>query len=167
MTVNLDIFGSFSQLFVDVNEAKLATSVSMIYGRVWVKAIFKSEFTLWLQEHNTSDSVRSTRQAVYVECNIEAGPCNHCCSVKSISIIIIIIIIYFMQGIYTYILETDSFPREYIVAAILLFLFMVPISLAPALALLCFYVSTFRSMCAVPNMAVLLLLLLLLLLLYS
>ena len=33
-------------------------------------------------------------------------------------------------------------------------LFMVPISLVPALALLYFYVSTFRSMCAVPNMAV-------------
>jgi hypothetical protein len=31
---------------------------------------------------------------------------------------------------------------------------MVPISLVPALALLCFYVSTFRSMCAVPSMAV-------------
>ena len=31
---------------------------------------------------------------------------------------------------------------------------MVPISLVPALALLYFYVSTFRSMCAVPNMAV-------------
>jgi hypothetical protein len=32
---------------------------------------------------------------------------------------------------------------------------MVPISPVPALALLHFYVSTFRSMCAVPNMAVL------------
>jgi hypothetical protein len=31
---------------------------------------------------------------------------------------------------------------------------MVSISLVPGLALLCFYVSTFRSMCAVPNMAV-------------
>ena len=31
---------------------------------------------------------------------------------------------------------------------------MVPLSLVPALALLFFYVSTFRSMCAVPNMAV-------------
>jgi hypothetical protein len=30
----------------------------------------------------------------------------------------------------------------------------VPISLAPALALMYFYISTFRSMCAVPNMAV-------------
>jgi hypothetical protein len=50
-----------------------------------------------------------------------------------------------MQGIYTYIPETNSVPREYIVAAILLLLFMVPISLVPALALLCFYVSTFRS----------------------
>jgi hypothetical protein len=59
-----------------------------------------------------------------------------------------------MQGIYTYIPETNNVPREYTVAAILSLLFMVPISLVPALALLCFYVSTFRSMCAVPNMAV-------------
>ena len=49
---------------------------------------------------------------------------------------------------------------------------MVPLCLVPALVLLFFYVSTFRSMCAVPNMAVfcssvLLLLLLLLLLLYD
>jgi hypothetical protein len=59
-----------------------------------------------------------------------------------------------MQGIYTYISETNNVPREYIVAAILLLLFMVPISLVPALDLLWFYVSTFRSMCAVPNMAI-------------
>jgi uncharacterized membrane protein len=45
-----------------------------------------------------------------------------------------------MQGIYAYIPETDDVPREYIVAAILLLLFMVPISLVPVLALLCFYV---------------------------
>jgi hypothetical protein len=31
---------------------------------------------------------------------------------------------------------------------------MVPISLAPGLALMYFCISTFRSMCAVPNMAV-------------
>jgi hypothetical protein len=31
---------------------------------------------------------------------------------------------------------------------------MAPISLAPVLALMDFYISTFRSMCAVPNMAV-------------
>ena len=31
---------------------------------------------------------------------------------------------------------------------------MVPLCLVPALVLLFFYVSTFRSMCAVPNMAV-------------
>jgi hypothetical protein len=31
---------------------------------------------------------------------------------------------------------------------------MVPISPVHALALLCFYVSTFRSLCAVPNVAV-------------
>jgi magnesium-transporting ATPase (P-type) len=69
-------------------------------------------------------------------------------------IIIIIIIISFMNGIYTYIPETHNAPREYTVAAILLLLFMVPMSLVLALALLYFYVSTFRSMCAVPNMAV-------------
>jgi hypothetical protein len=59
-----------------------------------------------------------------------------------------------MQSIYTYIPKTNNVPREYIVAAILLLLFMVPVSLVPVLALLCFYVSTFRNMCAVPNMAV-------------
>jgi hypothetical protein len=32
-----------------------------------------------------------------------------------------------MQGIYTYIPETNNVPREYIVATILLLLFMVPI----------------------------------------
>ena len=58
-----------------------------------------------------------------------------------------------MQGIYTYILETNYAPREYSVAAILLFLFMVLISLVSVLNLLYFYISTSRSMCAVPNMA--------------
>ena len=69
-------------------------------------------------------------------------------------IIIIIIFISFMQGIYTYIPETNYIPREYSVAAIVLLLFMVLISLVPVLNLLYFYISTFRSMCAVPNMAV-------------
>ena len=59
-----------------------------------------------------------------------------------------------MQGIYTYIPETNYVPREYSVAAILLLLFMVLISLVPVLNLLYFYISTFRSRCAVPNMAV-------------
>jgi len=53
-----------------------------------------------------------------------------------ISIIIIIIIILgisFMQGIYTYIPETNHVPREHHVAAIMMLLFMVLISLVPAL----------------------------------
>jgi len=58
-----------------------------------------------------------------------------------------------MQGIYTYIPETNYVPREYSVAAILLLLFIVLISLVPVLNLLYFYISTFRSMCAVSNMA--------------
>ena len=50
--------------------------------------------------------------------------------------IIIIIIMSFMQGIYTYIPETNCVPREYSVAAILLLLFMVLISLVSVLNLL-------------------------------
>ena len=69
-------------------------------------------------------------------------------------IIIIIIIISFMQGTYTHIPETNYVAREHGVAAILLFLFMVLTSLLAVLNLLYFYISTFRSMCAVPNMAV-------------
>jgi len=59
-----------------------------------------------------------------------------------------------MQVIYTYIPETNYVPREYSVEAILLLLFIVLISLVSVLNLLYFYISTFRSMCAVPNMAV-------------
>jgi hypothetical protein len=69
-------------------------------------------------------------------------------------VVVIIFIISFLQGIYTYIPLDNHVPRQYIVAAILSLLFMVPISPVPALALLYFYVSTFQSMCAVPNMAV-------------
>ena len=60
----------------------------------------------------------------------------------------------FMQGIYTHISETNYVLSEYGDSAILLFLFMVLISLVSALNLLYFYIGTFRSMCAVPNMVV-------------
>jgi hypothetical protein len=46
-------------------------------------------------------------------------------------------------GYYTYIPETNHVPKEYIIAAILSLLFMVPMSLVPALALMYFYISTF------------------------
>jgi hypothetical protein len=59
-----------------------------------------------------------------------------------------------MQGICTYIPETNHVPKEYNVAAILSLLFMVSISLAPALALMYFYIRTYRSMCAVPNILI-------------
>ena len=71
-----------------------------------------------------------------------------------IIIITIIMFISFTHGIYTYIPETNYVPREYSVAAILLLLFMVLISLVPVLNPLYVYISTFRSTCAVPNMAV-------------
>ena len=73
---------------------------------------------------------------------------------RTFTLIITIIIISFMQGIYTYIPETNYVPREYSVAAVLLLLFMVLISLVSVLNILYFYISTFRSMCVVPNMAV-------------
>ena len=59
-----------------------------------------------------------------------------------------------MHGSHTHIPGTNHVPRGYIVAAILSLLFMVPLCLVPALALSFFYVSAFRSMCAVPNIAV-------------
>jgi hypothetical protein len=59
-----------------------------------------------------------------------------------------------MQGIYTYIPETNNVPKQHNVTAILSLLFMVPISLVPVLTLMYFYIGTFRSLCAVPNMAV-------------
>ena len=59
-----------------------------------------------------------------------------------------------MQGICTHIPETNYVPRECSVAAILLLLFMVLLSLLSVLNLLYFYISTFGSICAVPNMAV-------------
>jgi len=59
-----------------------------------------------------------------------------------------------MHGIYTYIPDTNYAPKEYSVAAILLLLFMVILLLVSVSILLYFYISTFRSMCAVPNMAV-------------
>jgi len=54
-----------------------------------------------------------------------------------------------MQAIFTYIPETNYVPREYGVAAILLFLFMVFIWLVSVLNVLYFYINTFRSMGAV------------------
>jgi hypothetical protein len=62
--------------------------------------------------------------------------------------IIIIIIgkytISFMQGIYTYIPETNHVPKEYNVAAILSLLFMAPLSLAPVLAVMYFTSALFE-----------------------
>jgi hypothetical protein len=59
---------------------------------------------------------------------------------KFITIISIIIITTtirkILQGIYTYIPETNHVSKEYNVAAILLLLFMVPTSLALALAIM-------------------------------
>jgi len=59
--------------------------------------------------------------------------------VGRIIIIIIIIIISFIKSIYNYIPETNYVPSEYNVAAILLLLFVVLISLVSVLNVLYFY----------------------------
>jgi hypothetical protein len=59
-------------------------------------------------------------------------------------VIIIIIIIFssFMQGIYTYIPETNHIPREYTVAANLSLLFMVPIPQAIIIIIIIIIINT-------------------------
>jgi hypothetical protein len=47
-----------------------------------------------------------------------------------------------------YISETKHIAKQYNVAAILSLLFMAPLSLVPALVLMYFYISTFRSTCS-------------------
>jgi hypothetical protein len=67
-----------------------------------------------------------------------------------VGVVVVVVVgkdtISFMQGIYTYIPETDHIPKEYNIAAILSLLFMAPISLAPVSALMYYYINTFRSM---------------------
>ena len=126
---------------------------------------WQAERVLWLQgqsccelRNDVKALILILRLSVILFCKF--NPLRQLIRLQCIIIIIIIIItitiiiISFMQGIYTYIPETNHVPREYSVSALLSLLFMVSISLVPALALLYFYVSTFRSMCAVPNMAV-------------
>jgi hypothetical protein len=60
----------------------------------------------------------------------------------------------FTKRIYNYIPNTNRTSRVYNVATILKLTFMVHITLFPILYLLYFYISTFRSVCAVPSMAV-------------
>jgi len=62
-----------------------------------------------------------------------------------------------MQGIYNYVPETDTVSRVYSVAADLYLQFLLRALLFPMLNTVCtmhFHISTFRSMCAVPNVAV-------------
>jgi hypothetical protein len=59
-----------------------------------------------------------------------------------------------MYGIYNYITETDHVSRIYNIAAILYLQFMVEITLFSILNALYFYISTFRGIFVVPNVAV-------------
>ena len=88
----------------------------------------------------------STFRSICVQCPIWLFSLVPCFIIIIIIIIIMIIIIMsFMQGMYNYISETNYVSREYSVAAILLLLYMVLISIVPVLNLLYFYISTFRS----------------------
>jgi hypothetical protein len=59
-----------------------------------------------------------------------------------------------MRGIYNYVPETNHVFLVYNVIAILLLQFMVHVMLFPIINVLYIYISTLRSMCAVPNVAV-------------
>ena len=59
-----------------------------------------------------------------------------------------------MEGAYNFILETNNVSRACSVEAVLYLQFLVYVMLFPMLNGLYLYISTFRSMCAVPNMAV-------------
>ena len=57
-----------------------------------------------------------------------------------------------MQAVYIHIPETNQVSRLHSVTAVLSLQFMVQIMLFPTLNVVYFYTSTFRSICAVPNM---------------
>ena len=60
-----------------------------------------------------------------------------------------------MQGIYNYIPETQHVSRVYRVAAVLNLQYVLTCNvISPVKYVLYFYISTFHSMCAVPNTAV-------------
>ena len=67
--------------------------------------------------------------------------------------LLVLLLLLYAGYLYLYLWE-NYVPREYTVAAILLLLFMILILLVSVLNLLFLYISTFWSMCAVPNMAV-------------
>jgi len=68
-------------------------------------------------------------------------------------IIIIIIVITLMKGIYNYVPQTHHVSTVRTAAAILQLQFMLHVMLFLMLNVLHFYISTFRSVCAVSNMA--------------
>ena len=70
------------------------------------------------------------------------------------AIVIIIIIIGYLIFIYSYAREIYHVSRVYNVAAILWLQFMAHVIILPTLNVVYFYISTFRSVCAVPSMAV-------------
>ena len=67
---------------------------------------------------------------------------------------IIIIIITFMQGMYNHIPETNHVSRAHSVAAVLYWQSVRHVMLFRPWNVLCVYISTLRSMCAVTNIAV-------------
>jgi hypothetical protein len=59
-----------------------------------------------------------------------------------------------MQDIRNYVPETTHVPRAYNVAATLWFTLYGPGMLFPLWKVLCFYISTFQRMCALPSTVV-------------
>jgi len=100
---------------------------------------FQNNFKLfWIFDRNYRGLRRNTGLVISLQAKLLVIPLYTIIIIIIIFIIIIVIIISFMQGIYTYIPETNYVSREYSVAVILLLLFMVLISLVSVLNLLYF-----------------------------
>ena len=73
----------------------------------------------------------------------------------AVTLLLLLFIIFnnFIQAIYNYTPNKNNVSRVYGVAVILRLQFLAHVMLLPMLNVLCFYISTFRRTCAVPNMA--------------
>jgi hypothetical protein len=115
-------------------------------------SLVPGKYMLVLFMYRKSARLRQRYIKYLEETNDARSALNYMKSNSSHSVIITIYTntISFVQGTYTYIPETNRVPKEYNIAAILMLHFMAPIPLVSALALMYFYFSIFRSMCAVP-----------------
>jgi hypothetical protein len=69
-------------------------------------------------------------------------------------LLFLLLLVIFMRGVHNYVPQTNHVTTVCSVAAVLQLHFMLHVMLFPMLNVLYLYISTLRSQCAVPNMAV-------------